>query len=63
MTIKLLTLDEAAERVRTSPNTMRYWRHKGDGPPSALIGRRVMYREDLLEAWVAEQFAPESGAA
>lgn len=63
MPIKLLTIEEAAPRCGTTVNTLRYWRHKGDGPPSARIGRRVVYREDLLDAWIEAQFAAENGVA
>jgi len=39
--------------------TLYYWRHKGIGPPSVRIGRRVMYRRGDVEAWIAEQAATE----
>lgn len=48
--VTLLTLDEVAELLRKSPAQMRWMRHRGDGPKGALIGGRVMYREqDVLE--------------
>lgn len=48
--ISLLTLDEVAELLRKSPAQMRWMRHRGDGPKGAIIGGRVMYREqDVLE--------------
>ena len=55
----LLTLDEAAERLRRPPATLRFWRHKGIGPKSFKLGRGVVYRESDLEAWVEEQYADE----
>lgn len=58
---KLLTLDLAAKRLGVAENTLRHWRQKGTGPRSARIGRRVMYRESDLKAWVDEQFS--GGAA
>jgi hypothetical protein len=33
MTVRLLTTEEVAARFRTSPATVRYWRHIGIGPP------------------------------
>jgi predicted DNA-binding transcriptional regulator AlpA len=57
MTNKLITLDEAAARLRTPPSTLRFWRHSRTGPPSTKIGRRVMYREHELDSWVEAQFA------
>jgi hypothetical protein len=32
MAVRLLTTEEVAERFRTSPATVRYWRHIGSGP-------------------------------
>jgi predicted DNA-binding transcriptional regulator AlpA len=60
MSTKLLTLDEVAGRYGIPVATLRYWRHKGEGPPSARIGRRVVYREAECEAWVQQQFAAEA---
>lgn len=55
---KLLTLEEAAARLRVPENTLRFWRAQGKtGPKSARIGRRVMYRAADVEKWVQEQFA------
>ncbi len=58
MTDRLLSLAEAAELLRTSPDTLRYWRHLGGiGPRSAKIGRRVVYRESEVVAYIDAQFA------
>ncbi len=57
MQSKLLTLKEVAERYPIPEATWRYWRHRGEGPPSARIGRRVVYRETEVEAWIDAQFA------
>lgn len=59
MAIKLLTLNEAAEVLHTSPATLRFWRHKGQGPPAAVLGRRLFYRAEDCEAWVEAQFAAQ----
>lgn len=59
---RLLTLDEAAAMIRTPPATLRFWRHKGTGPTSFKVGRRVMYRETDIEAWLAQQYATATGA-
>lgn len=56
MVDRLLTIDEAAALIRTPPATLRYWRHKGTGPKSCRLGRRVLYREADIAAWVADQF-------
>ncbi len=52
----ILTLDEVANLTRTSPNTLRFWRHQGTGPHSFKLGRRVMYREEDVLAWMQAQY-------
>jgi predicted DNA-binding transcriptional regulator AlpA len=37
--------------------TLRYWRHAGQGPASFKIGRRLVYRREELERWLAAQEA------
>ena len=51
----LLTASEAAQRLRRPEETLRYWRWKGEGPPSFKIGRRVMYDAADLAAWIETQ--------
>lgn len=48
---RFLTTEEVAERYRTAPSTVRYWRHKGIGPKGVIYGRRVLYRESDLCEW------------
>jgi predicted DNA-binding transcriptional regulator AlpA len=56
----LIFLDEVPQRYPVlNESTLRYWRHKGEGPPSARIGRRVVYRVKDIEAWIDAQFAAE----
>lgn len=62
--MELLTLDEVSGQTRIPVATLRYYRHKGIGPKSFRLGRRVMYREEDVTAWLQEQYATEqSGAA
>lgn len=38
--------------------TLRYWRHKDEGPASfALTPKRVVYRRSEIERWISEQEA------
>ena len=46
-------------RLNVPEATLRYWRKTGGGPKSARIGRRVMYRVEDIDAWVAAQFAKQ----
>jgi len=48
---QLLTTDEVAELYRTSPATVRYWRHIGYGPKGRKVGRRVLYERSKVEAF------------
>ena len=51
----LLTTAEVAAMLRTSPETVRYWRHIGRGPSSFKVGRRVVYDAGAVQAWLDEQ--------
>lgn len=51
-----MTLVEVAQEQRISPATLRYWRHRGEGPKSFKLGRRVMYKRADVEAWVQAQY-------
>jgi excisionase family DNA binding protein len=50
-----LTTKEVATIFRTSPSTVRFWRHQGRGPAGFRVGRRVLYRRDEVERWAAAQ--------
>jgi DNA-binding transcriptional MerR regulator len=54
-TPQYLTTTEVAERYRTAPSTVRYWRHIGYIPGGMKRGRRVLYDPAVLDAWDAEQ--------
>lgn len=58
---RLLTVPEVAERLRRSPAQMRWMRHQGEGPRSAKIAGRIMYRRGDVEAWIQEQFDADTG--
>ncbi len=52
MDVEYLTTVEVAELMRTSPETVRYWRHAGKGPRSFKVGRRVLYAETDVRYWL-----------
>jgi excisionase family DNA binding protein len=52
---ELLTITEAADLLRAPIATLRYWRHRGTGPRSFRLGRRVLYRRDDLHGWIDAQ--------
>lgn len=57
--MELLVTAEVAELVRVPIGTLRYWRHCDEGPASFRLGRRVVYRRDVVERWIAEQEAAD----
>ena len=56
-----ITTEEFAEIARTSPATVRYWRHIGHGPRGFKLGRRVLYREADVRAWIANERRMQRG--
>lgn len=48
-----MTTEEVAELLRTSSETVRYWRHADKGPKSFKVGRRVLYAREDVEAFIA----------
>lgn len=56
-TRSLLTTAEVAARTRAPESTVRYWRHLGVGPRGFKVGRRVVYREEDVAAWLDAQVA------
>jgi excisionase family DNA binding protein len=48
-----VTTAEAAKLLHVSPRTLERKRSHGDGPRFHKAGRRVLYRIDEIEAWLA----------
>ena len=57
-----LTTSEVARDLRQPESTVRYWRHIGYGPPSFKLGRRVLYREADVIAWLDSVRGAQDGA-
>jgi predicted DNA-binding transcriptional regulator AlpA len=49
-----LTTAEFAELVRSPAETVRYWRHRGQGPRCFKVGRRVLYPVAEVRTWLQE---------
>ena len=54
---RLLTTEEAAERLRLPVNTLYGWRYARKGPPAFLMGRHLRWPESELESWIAARIA------
>jgi hypothetical protein len=57
-----LNTQDLADRLRTTPGTIRYWRHIKAGPQGVKFGRRVLYDLAEVERWEAEQVERETAA-
>ena len=52
-TSTLLTVEEVAAQLRVPAATVRYWRHRGVGPKSFKVGRRVLFEAADVAEWLA----------
>ncbi len=52
----LLTLTEAAERLRKTDSQLRWMIHNKTAPRHAKIGGRVVFRQTDVDAYVAAAF-------
>ena len=57
----LLLLPEVAEITRQSVDTLRWLRHRGEGPQGFRMGRRVVFRRGVVTAWIVQQEREELG--
>lgn len=52
---RLLTTEQAAERLTITSAALRAWRHRGGGPAFYRVGGAVRYAVEDLDAWLAAQ--------
>lgn len=48
-----MVTEEVAALLRTSVDTVRYWRYSGRGPKAIKVGRRVLYDAAEVSRWIA----------
>jgi predicted DNA-binding transcriptional regulator AlpA len=53
---QIIAQPDLAEMLGRSLSTLRYWRHNGYGPRSFLLGGRVCYKVEDVEAWLEQQY-------
>ena len=58
-----LMAGEAAKLLGLAPSTLAKLRLNGDGPIYCKLGRRVVYRKEDLEAWLATRVARNTSDA
>ena len=47
----LLTLKELAEYLQVSPNTIYFWRSRGDGPAAVQLGKHLRFPKQAVINW------------
>jgi predicted DNA-binding transcriptional regulator AlpA len=52
---RLVTVEDYAELLRTTPTAIRRLRERGTLPPAIKVGVRVLWDPDVVERWLAEQ--------
>ena len=63
MSKRILRLQEIASATGLPVATLRWYRHRGIGPKTFLLGRRVVAYETDVEAWVEQQAQAARGGA
>jgi excisionase family DNA binding protein len=56
---ELLTLRQTAQRLNVPEATLRWWRHRREGPDGFRAGRRVLFRTSDVNRWIEERIAAE----
>jgi predicted DNA-binding transcriptional regulator AlpA len=55
---QLLRTVEVSNQTGIPVATLRWWRHRGEGPPSFKLGKKnVVYPADALAIWISHQQA------
>ena len=50
-----LTQREVAELLNVSERTIQWWRQRGYFPQPGYVGRRPVYRREVVDEWLAQQ--------
>lgn len=57
---ELLTVEEVAAWLGTTPSALYVRRHRAQGPPSFRQGHQVLYRRPEVQAWIEACAAAET---
>ena len=52
---RYLTIEELADELGVTKATIYMWRHRGEGPKGAIIGRSLRFRREDIEQWWTER--------
>lgn len=50
-----LTTEHVSKLLNVSQQTLLRWRQDGKGPPCTKVGRRWLYDQDEIQAWLSKQ--------
>lgn len=56
---RLVSSDELAALLGLTVGTVRWMKHDGQLPPAAKVGRRLVWKESEILAWLDELFAAD----
>ncbi|MEX5632138.1 helix-turn-helix domain-containing protein [Parafrankia sp. FMc2] len=54
------TVEETAEQLRTTVGALYTMRHRGEGPRAVRQGRRLIYAQSEIDAYVARLYAEQA---
>jgi predicted DNA-binding transcriptional regulator AlpA len=57
---QIIDVTQLSEWIGTPVPTLYRWRCTGTGPPSAKIGRSIVYRVKDVSAWLEDAFAKDA---
>ena len=57
---RYMTTRELAAELRMTPNAIRIMRHRGAAPAGTRVGRNILYRRDVVEAWMTSRLAADA---
>lgn len=52
-----LSITQVCEAAGISPSGLRWLRATGKGPEHVIVGRRTLFRKEVIEKWLAERSA------
>lgn len=58
----MVSRQDLAMQLGLSVDTLRRWEAEGDGPASIRVGRRVLYRITVVNAWLRSREKKAAGA-
>jgi len=53
---QLMVIEEVSKLTRLTVPTLRYLRHKGEGPRGFRLSKRLVYKRSDVLAWIDQQY-------